>query len=197
MGCMGVEKGCVERKTLKELKLVGSRGGSKWLEGCSRDARGMVEVARTRDPAPARLRGRSFNAAVHPRARGCDQPATARREAGLLNAAVRPRARPCARRLSSCGVRVLSFFLSFNEGININPNYVYSLFFIFKHILEREKAIERVLGVLFVIFLEYSSIPSADSWFFSQFLGFHVKFLVCSFLLSYLIFYYCLLLFLD
>ena len=39
-----------------------------------------------------------------------------------------------------------------------------------------------------VIFLERSSIPSAYLWFFSQFLGFHVKVLVCSFLLCYYLF---------
>ena len=34
----------------------------------------------------------------------------------------------------------------------------------------------------FVISIKHSSIPSADSWFFSQFLGFHVKSFWCSFL---------------
>ena len=39
----------------------------------------------------------------------------------------------------------------------------------------REKKLQREFLSAFVIFLEHSLIPSADSWFFSQFLGFHVK----------------------
>ena len=93
--------------------------------------------------------------------------------------------------------RTRFFPVLLSGGINRCPNYVNIVFFIIIHKLEREKAIEGVLECFFVIFLEYSSIPSAGSWFFSQFLGFHLKVLVCSFLLYYLIFYYCLILFLD
>ena len=76
------------------------------------------------------------------------------------------------------------------ESINKSPNtsFIESPRFIihhYSHIRERKGNRESSWSA-FVIFLEYSSIPSAYSWFFSQFLGFHVKVLVCSFLLCYL-----------
>ena len=81
----------------------------------------MLLFARARDLAPARRVAGLFDGFLS--ARGLDPAPAGCRAAGYK----------------------FPFLLSFNEGINRNPNYDYDVAIISKHIFEREKAVERVL----------------------------------------------------